>query len=75
LQGLIVPILEPVKDTYNNLTLARSVFLQNNQKAYIIVNPTVGEYAGDGTFYIDYLGLAEKPKSVAPQLIPGSISR
>jgi len=55
LQGLIVPILEPVKDTYNNLTMARSVFLQNNQKAYIIVNPTVGEYAGDGPFYINYL--------------------
>jgi hypothetical protein len=55
LQGLIVPILEPVRDAYNNLTLARSVFLQNNQKAYIIVNPIVGEYTGDGTFYIDYL--------------------
>ena len=66
LQGLIVPILEPVKDTYNNLTLARSVFHQNNQQAYIIVNPTVGVYGGDGLFYIDYLGDSASRQTFLP---------
>jgi hypothetical protein len=30
---------------------------------------------GGGEKALIYLGLAEKPKSIAPQLIPGSISR
>lgn len=58
-QGVIVPILEPVKETHNNLTLAHKVFLEKGQTAYLIVNPTIGELAGDGPYYIEYLAKLE----------------
>lgn len=54
-QGVIVPILEPVKETHNNLTLAHKVFLERGQTAYLIVNPAIGELAGDSHFYMEYL--------------------
>ena len=59
-QGVIVPILEPVKETHNNLTLAHKVFLEKGQKAYLIVNPTIGELAGDSNFYLEYLSTFEE---------------
>ena len=58
-QGVIIPILEPVKETHNNLTLAHKVFLDKGQKAYLIVNPTIGELAGDSNFYLEYLSTLE----------------
>jgi len=54
-QGVIVPILEPVKETHNNLNLAHKVFQEKGQSAYLVVNPKFGELAGDGSFYIEYL--------------------
>jgi hypothetical protein len=54
-QGLIIPILEPVKFTFNNLNLAYNVFVERNQKVYLIVNPSVGELIGDSNHYLDYL--------------------
>ncbi len=59
-QGVIIPILEPVKETHNNLTLAHKVFLEKGQKAYLIVNPTIGELAGDSNFYLEYLATLEE---------------
>lgn len=61
-QGVIVPILEPVKETHNNLTLAHNVFKDKKQTAYLIVNPTIGELAGDGGFYLEYLSELNDPK-------------
>jgi len=61
-QGCIIPILEPVKETHNNLTLAHKVFLEKGQTAYLIVNPTIGELAGDRHFYIEYLTTLEGRK-------------
>lgn len=58
-QGVIIPILEPVKETHNNLTLAHKVFLDKGQKAYLIVNSTIGELAGDSNFYLKYLTTLE----------------
>lgn len=58
-QGVIIPILEPVKETHNNLTLAHKVFLERGQTAYVIVNPTIGELAGDSHFYLEYLNSLE----------------
>lgn len=58
-QGVIIPILEPVKETHNNLTLAHKVFLEKAQTAFLIVNPTFGELAGDGHFYLEYLSTLE----------------
>lgn len=54
-QGYIIPILEPVKSTFNNLNLAYRVFEEKNQKVYFIVNPSVGELIGDNNHYLDYL--------------------
>src|SRR5690606_37586930 len=55
LQGVITPILEPVKEAHNNLNLAYKVFQERQQTAFLVVNPTVGERAGDHNHYLDYL--------------------
>jgi hypothetical protein len=34
----LVPILEPVKETHNNLNLAHKVFQEKGQTAYLVVN-------------------------------------
>mgnify|MGYP006430469691 CR=1 FL=1 len=39
----IVPILEPVKTSFNNFKLAFDVFFKNNIYCYIILNPSVGD--------------------------------
>ena len=62
IQGVIIPVLEPVKETHNNLTLAHKLFQDKCQTAYLIVNPTIGELAGDGTFYLEYLSELENSK-------------
>lgn len=54
-QGVIVPILEPVKETHNNLTLAHRVFMENKQTAFLVVNSSTGELSGDSDYYLDYL--------------------
>lgn len=51
----ICPVLEPVKATTNNLQLANEKFLQFNLKPYLILNPAVGDTAGDTNFYIKFL--------------------
>lgn len=61
-QNVIIPILEPVKETHNNLTLAHKVFQDKNQTAYLIVNPTIGELSGDSYFYLEYLTNLENSK-------------
>jgi hypothetical protein len=59
-QGIIVPILEPVKESFNNLNIAYKVFQQQDQQAYLIVNPTVGDLPGDHNHFLDYIeGLDE----------------
>jgi hypothetical protein len=64
-QGYITPIIEPVKESQNNLNLAFKVFQQQGQQAYLIVNPLVGELAGDNNFFLEYI--ANKPEGI---LIP-----
>lgn len=54
-QNYIMPILEPVKESQNNLSLARKVFQQHDQQAYLIVNPAVGEMTGDDDFFLEYI--------------------
>jgi hypothetical protein len=61
-QGVIIPILEPVKETHNNLTLAHKVFQDKNQTAFLIVNPSIGELIGDVNFYLEYINELENPK-------------
>jgi len=54
-QGTIVPILEPVKESFNNLNLALTVFQDTEQEAFLVVNPLVGEMPGDHNNFLDYL--------------------
>lgn len=54
-QGVIIPILEPVKETHNNLNLAYKVFQEKGQTAYLIVNSNKGGLEEDNQFYIEYL--------------------
>ncbi|MCL6260117.1 sce7725 family protein [Aquiflexum sp. TKW24L] len=55
LQGVIIPILEPVKETHNNLNLAHKVFKEKDQTAYLIVNSNKGGLEEDNPYYIGYL--------------------
>lgn len=61
IQGYVTPILEPVKESYNNLMTAARIFNEKNLKAYFIVNPLVGELPGDNTHYITLLGEINNP--------------
>ncbi len=54
-QDYIMPILEPVKESQNNLNLACRVFQQQEQQAYLIVNPEVGELSGDNDYFLEYI--------------------
>jgi len=54
-QGYVIPILEPVKESNNNLNLAYKVFEEKEQTIYLIVNPTVGEIDGDNSHILDYI--------------------
>lgn len=51
----IVSILEPVKDSFNNLTLAHRTFVEKGYKPYLIINPIVGEFKGDNNYVLEYL--------------------
>lgn len=51
----IVPVLEPIKESFNNLNLAHKVFVENNFNAYLILNPLKGEKSGDTEFFLNYL--------------------
>lgn len=55
IQHYVTPILEPVKDTFNNLNLAHKLFKEKNFNSYLIVNPFVGELRGDNIEVLDYL--------------------
>jgi hypothetical protein len=55
IQGLVLPVLEPVKESISNLNLANSIFVNSNQYAYLILNPLVGEKAGNSKYFSDYL--------------------
>jgi hypothetical protein len=62
LQGKIMPVIEPVKETFNNLNLAHKTFLEKDFKLYLIVNPLVGDASGDKDYFLDYLTNLEDSK-------------
>jgi len=59
IQGVVIPILEPIKET-NNLDLAFEIFRQAGQSSYLIMNPGDGKMAGDGTHYLNYITSLEQ---------------
>jgi len=55
LNGLVTPILEPVKDSFNNIKLAFDVFKEHNQSAYLVLNPSVGQVSGNVLEVVGFL--------------------
>lgn len=51
----VTAILEPVKDSFNNLSLAHQTFIDKGYKPFLVVNPIVGEIIGDHHFVLEYL--------------------
>ncbi|WP_437396653.1 sce7725 family protein [Flagellimonas lutimaris] len=60
-QGTIIPILEPVKESFNNLNIALSIFADTHQDAILIMNPLVGDLPGDHNVFLDYLQTSDFP--------------
>jgi hypothetical protein len=58
----ITPVLEPVKESFNNLNLAHNIFQEKDFYSYLIVNPFKGEKAGDKEFFLDYLSKLDNRK-------------
>jgi hypothetical protein len=55
LQDKILPVLEPVKESFNNLNLAHKIFQERNFETYLIVNPFEGEIPGDTEIFLSYV--------------------
>lgn len=55
LQENVMPVLEPVKESISSLNLANSALLDCGQKAYLVLNPLVGEFPGDNEYFSAYL--------------------
>lgn len=53
-QGVVYPIIEPVKRSLNSLSLANKIFHENGQHNYLILNPEVGEVKGDTDYYLEF---------------------
>lgn len=61
IQGLVMPIIEPVKESYSNFFLAEKIFKETGQSAFLIMNPLVGEKAGDDFHYTHILNQIDNP--------------
>ena len=55
IQSYVFPVLEPVKESLSNLNLANKVLGDFQQRAYLIINPLVGEKAGNSNYFSNYL--------------------
>ena len=53
----ILPIIEPVKSTYNSLNLAMDLFISNNLKFALVLNPTDGDFKDSVVNLLDELPL------------------
>lgn len=62
LQDKIMPVIEPVKEGFNNLDLAHKTFLENDFCLYLIVNPFKGDVSGDTDYFLDYITNIEDSK-------------
>lgn len=62
LQEKIIPVLEPVKESFNNLNLAHKIFQEKDFYSFLIVNPFQGEVPGDTEIYLNYISGLENSK-------------
>ncbi|UPT71869.1 MAG: sce7725 family protein [Flavobacterium sp. JAD_PAG50586_2] len=59
IQNHVVPVLEPVREVFNNLNLADKIFKEKGFTAYLIMNPLVGDLPGDSQIFLQYLNNLE----------------
>lgn len=62
LQGKVIPVLEPVKDSVNNLNLAHNIFKDKDFYCYLIVNPFQGEIPGDTEIFLEYISQIDEAR-------------
>ena len=62
LQNKVMPVLEPVKESFNNFNLAHKVFQEKDFSSYLIVNPFVGEVPGDTEVFLNYISELDNSK-------------
>ncbi|MBS7815942.1 sce7725 family protein [Wohlfahrtiimonas chitiniclastica] len=55
IQSNIMPVLEPVKNTFNSLNLAHSIFVENGMKVFLVTNPICGEIKDDADSILEYI--------------------
>lgn len=60
IQGTVTAVLEPVKESISNLNLANKVMVDHKAKAYLILNPFVGEMHGDTVYFCEYLRMLDQ---------------
>ena len=58
----IIPVLEPVKESFGNLNLAHKIFQEKDFNAYLIVNPFKGEMPGDTEIFLSYISTLDNCK-------------
>src|SRR5690554_4707543 len=54
-ENLVIPIIEPVKKSFNGLNKANEIFHENRCSPYLIINPLKGDIAGDTNIIAEYL--------------------
>lgn len=62
IQYTVCPVFEPVKESVGNLSLAHKVLKDKDFNCFLIVNPFVGELAGDRDFFLEYISTLEDCK-------------
>lgn len=62
IQNKIFPVLEPVKESFNNLNLAHKIFQEKDFNTYLIVNPFQGEIPGDTETFLTYISGLENSR-------------
>jgi len=55
LQGKIIPVIEPVRQSLSSIDLAHKIFKEKDFSLYLIVNPAVGDISGDKEIFLDYI--------------------
>jgi len=58
----IMPVIEPVKESFNNLDIAHKIFLENDFNLYLIVNPFEGKASGDTDVFLNYINSIDNSK-------------
>lgn len=59
-QGFIIPVIEPVKKSINNLELAYKVFEKQTQQVYLIMNPICGDLKNDKLKMLDFISTKDR---------------